>query len=207
VTPVGALRPRQIDVRVVSATNRDPASEVRGGAFRPDLLFRLNGISIVVPPLRERRSEILVLAEMFMRDQAERLGHGGAPALTADAAALLEQYEWPGNVRELRNVAQRAVLLCAHGRVEPQHLLLASGSFGGPASLAAPSPLNEVQATGAAPVSSPNAQANEERLRIIAALRDCGGNQSRAAELLRIPRRTFVAKISAYNLPRPRAQR
>jgi two-component system response regulator AtoC len=149
----------------------------------------------------------LVLAEMFIRDEAKRLGHGGVPTLTAEAAALLERHERPGNVRELRNVAQRAVLLCAQGSVEPQHLRLASGGFSGPASPAVPSPFSEPQATGAEHVDSRNAQASEERLRIIAALRDCGGNQSRAAELLRIPRRTFVAKISAYNIPRPRAQR
>ena len=103
ITRVGGLRSRRVDVRIICATNRDLAAQVRAGAFRQDLYFRLNGITLTIPPLRSRRSEIAPLAREFI---TETCRHAGRPTLpmSDEAFAFLESQSWPGNVRELRNV-------------------------------------------------------------------------------------------------------
>ncbi len=121
VLPVGALRPRPIDVRFVAATNRDLETEIAQGRFRQDLYFRLNGVALVIPPLRERPGEIELLAKRFSSEAAARLSRP-APTLGADVVALLQRYPWPGNIRELRNMMERAVLLSTGGRVTLEHL-------------------------------------------------------------------------------------
>jgi NtrC-family two-component system response regulator AlgB len=119
---VGENLTRTADVRVVAATNRDLEAEVQVGRFRQDLLFRLNTLELVVPPLRERREDIVPLARRF----AELFGRGEAPAarpeLTAEAEAALYAYDWPGNIRELRNAIERAVVLAAGTRLGPELL-------------------------------------------------------------------------------------
>ncbi|MFW5738822.1 MAG: sigma 54-interacting transcriptional regulator, partial [Myxococcota bacterium] len=115
---VGAVKPRRIDVRFVAATNRDLEEGTRQGTFREDLYFRLSGVSLVIPPLRERSAEIEPLARAFMRQFART----DAPQITADALAWLEGYSWPGNVRELRNVIERAMLLAGDDEVRLEHL-------------------------------------------------------------------------------------
>jgi len=107
---VGGLVPRPIDVRIVSATNRDLEAEVARNAFRLDLLYRLNAMAIIIPPLRERVNEIKPLAVTFLRALAAKHNRE-PPRLTDDALALLRSYAWPGNVRELRNVIERAMVL------------------------------------------------------------------------------------------------
>src|SRR5204863_6337293 len=107
---VGETLTRRSDVRVVAATNRDLVREVQAGRFREDLLYRLNVIEVSVPPLRERRDDILPLARHFMAFFA-RAARRSVPELSADAEAALLRYEWPGNVRELRNAIERAVVL------------------------------------------------------------------------------------------------
>src|SRR5262249_24939039 len=104
VTRIGATRPVAIDVRFIAATNRDLPAEVEAGRFRSDLFFRLDGVTLVVPPLRERKHRIAPRALGFL----ERLTRGGAQRLTVEAVAALEAYAWPGNVRELRAVIERA---------------------------------------------------------------------------------------------------
>jgi GGDEF domain-containing protein len=111
---VGAIKPRTIDVRFLAATNRILEDEVARGAFRQDLYYRLNGISLVIPPLRARVDEIAPLARSFLESAARRDGRP-VPSLTAEAVALLEAYAWPGNIRELRNDMERALLI-APGR-------------------------------------------------------------------------------------------
>src|SRR5262249_44439093 len=109
VQRVGALEPRAIDVRFISATNRDLTAEVAGGRFRQDLFYRRTGVTIWIPPLRERQGEIAGLARQFLAEagaQAERPLH-----LSRAALARLEQHAWPGNIRELRNVIERAALI------------------------------------------------------------------------------------------------
>jgi two-component system, NtrC family, response regulator AtoC len=125
VTRVGAVRPRPIDVRVVSATNRNLDREVSAGRFRNDLYYRLNGISMVIPPLRERPVEIAPLASLWARRFGESEGRAPVPALSDGALQKLRAYDWPGNVRELRNVIERALVLCDGPVLGPEHISFA----------------------------------------------------------------------------------
>jgi len=187
VTRVGGVRPRQIDVRFIAATNRDLPAQVASRAFREDLYYRLNGITLTVPPLRERRGDIRRLARAFAAEQARAMGRP-APELSAAAMDLLEADGWPGNIRELRNVVQRAVLLC-DGTILPEHLPPAF-----PRAVVAP----------ASP--PPAGEPRDERARILAALAACGGNQSRAARQLGISRKVLIARLDSYGVARPRKQ-
>jgi DNA-binding NtrC family response regulator len=190
VTRVGALRPRPIDVRFVAATNRDLEAEVAASRFRQDLYFRLNGIALTLPPLRDRVDEIEPLCALFVAQACRAMGR--APTrIDAEAMALMKRYAWPGNVRELRNTIERAVLLCSGDVITKQELptekmgqiLAAPPSLGD----GAPAPMND-----------------GERARIIDALEKCGGNQSHAAKLLGISRGTLIKRIEELGLPRPR---
>ena len=123
VARLGSVRPHRIDVRFIAATNRDLEAEVARGAFRADLYYRLNGITLTIPPLRVRLEEIRPLAETFARQICRDLGRP-PPLLPPSSVAHLEAYGWPGNIRELKNVIERAVLLCEGQVLEPQHLPL-----------------------------------------------------------------------------------
>jgi DNA-binding NtrC family response regulator len=198
VLPVGGRKPRPIDVRFIAATNRNLENESARGTFRQDLYFRLNGISVTIPPLRERRSEIPELARFFV---AQACQDGGRPELsiTPGAMALLEAYSWPGNIRELKNVMERAVVLCDAAEIGPEQL---------PAEKirGQQEPLTEVETTTGSREGDSTARSEQrmaERQRIIDALAACAGNQSRAAKLLGMPRRTFISKLDAYGIPRP----
>ena len=202
VTPVGGRASRPIDVRVVSATHRDLESDVRDGRFRMDLWFRLNGISLVIPPLRERQGEVPALAALFLTEAAARSRISPAPALSAEALSLLIAWRWPGNLRELRNVMERAALLATDGVILPEHL---PDVMRAPPS--APPP------RGPSPSVPPSAPRDsslrgeleaQERQRIVDALAACAGNQTRAAAALGMPRRTLVFKLARYGIARPR---
>jgi two-component system response regulator AtoC len=201
VLRVGGIKSRPIDVRFVAATNKVLESEVAQGRFRADLYYRLNGITLQIPPLRERPSEILPLARMFMR----QLGTGRAslPDLSEEAEDLLVGYAWPGNIRELRNVMERALLLCNAGSINADHLPVET--------MTANSPLVAVEASMLSLASQPGtvaapggASTENERERILRVLKECAGNQSRAAKLLGISRSTFVQRLNEYQVPRPR---
>jgi len=126
ITRIGDRQPRSIDVRFIAATHRDLGEAVGRGTFRQDLFFRINGITLSIPPLRERVAEIAELARHFLEDAGRRAGFPSAPELSADAVALLEAHDWPGNIRELRNVIERALILCSGGVVTAQNLQLSS---------------------------------------------------------------------------------
>jgi two-component system response regulator AtoC len=198
VMRVGGLKARPIDVRFVSATNRNLEQESARGTFRQDLYYRLNGISLVIPPLRERPSEIEALAQIFIARAAAEMRRA-PPALSPDALALLRRYIWPGNIRELRNMMERAVLLCLDGEITLEHLPVEkmTGEFAG----ATTAPLQPIPS---GPTAVAGAGGSDERQRIIAALEQCAGNQTHAARLLGISRGTLVSRIAEYNLPRPR---
>jgi two-component system, NtrC family, response regulator AtoC len=200
VQRVGALAGRDIDVRFVSATHRDLDAEVSAGRFRADLFFRLNGITLRIPSLRERVGEIEPLARRFAEEASRRAGASAPLALSPPALERLRGYDWPGNVRELRNVIERAVLLAGGAPISPEHLV-----FDGPGSgrLAPPREYAPPQAHGLPP-SGPRADDDAERQRIIEALARCAGNQTHAAKLLGIARSTLVTRLDAYGLPRPR---
>lgn len=122
VLRVGGLARRPINVRFISATNRDLEGESIRGTFRQDLYFRLNGISLVIPPLRERVAEIEPLARSFVAKACAQMRLRTPPELSREAIEALERHPWPGNIRELRNVIERSVVLCTGDRILPEHL-------------------------------------------------------------------------------------
>ncbi|MDI1484055.1 sigma 54-interacting transcriptional regulator [Polyangium sp. y55x31] len=190
VMRIGARIAKPIDVRFLSATNRDLEAEVTRGAFRQDLLFRLNAVTLHIPPLRDRVGEIPRLAEAFLASSFRKLGQP-PPSIGSAALARLVGYAFPGNLRELRNAMDHAAAVCEGDVVLPDHL---------PArivGMANASPKSGVREVGAALSAI-------ERRRIDEALVRCGGNQTRAAEMLGISRRTLVGRLSAYGMPRPR---
>jgi transcriptional regulator with GAF, ATPase, and Fis domain len=206
---LGALRPRSIDVRIISSTNRDLRQAVASGDFRADLYHRLNGVPIRIPPLRERRADIVPLAEYFASRMARTMGRAET-VLTEDAWAALEAHPWPGNVRELKNVVERAVVLTRSDRVSAAELHLeaheqperrdTSPPRGKP-----PGGGDELAAVTADDPSSLRAELDAmERRRVIEALERCGNNQSRAAKLLGISRHALIARIERFRLQRPR---
>jgi DNA-binding NtrC family response regulator len=194
VLRVGGVRARKIDVRFLAATNRDLEADVARGAFRRDLYFRLNGMTLAIPPLRERPRDLPLLARAFVKALAASAGRRRAPALSEGALAALAAHAWPGNVRELRNVLERALLLCDGDAVTEAHL--PTESF-----VAAAPPSAEPAAERA---DAPPASGDTERARILAALSACGGNQSRAAKKLGISRKVLIARLDAYGVARPR---
>jgi DNA-binding NtrC family response regulator len=205
VTRIGGLSARTVDFRLVSATNRDLEQLARDGRFRQDLLYRLGGMKVLLPPLRERPRDIEPLAMLFARRACAELGKR-EPILSAEARAWLLRCPWPGNVRELRNVMERAVLLCAGGVLTLEHLQeRAFGGTAGPVPAAPPSvdaPLSAGAGAGLRGEVEVFA-----RQRILEALERCGGNQTQAAKLLGISRRTLIDRLDAYDLPRPRKGR
>ncbi|MEP6863489.1 MAG: sigma 54-interacting transcriptional regulator [Deltaproteobacteria bacterium] len=184
-----------VDVRIIAATHRDLKAAALAGTFREDLYYRLSAMVLQVPPLRERPREIVVLAERFVAEISHGFGRR-APRIAAHAVALLESYAWPGNVRELRNVIQRAVVACEGDELRPEHLDLQS-----------PLPTRLPAATKPPPVSTDMNLREVERKAIIDALTRSGGNQTRAAEVLGMPRRTLVHKLRALGIPRIRGGR
>jgi transcriptional regulator with GAF, ATPase, and Fis domain len=210
VLRVGGLKPRSIDVRFVSATNRDLEADVARNTFRQDLYFRLNGITLMIPPLRQRVGEIAGLARAFVTQVAER---GKEPAISSEAMRLLERYSWPGNIRELRNVIERAVLLCADGAIRPEHLPLEKmRADTTTATRADPTPIPVPRAATAPPVAPEPASRTDmrreledlEKKRILEALDECGGNQTRAAQIVGLSRRTLLKRLDEYGIIRPR---
>jgi two-component system response regulator AtoC len=194
---VGALKPRPIDVRFVAATNRELRALVDKGGFRGDLYFRLNGITIQIPPLRERLDEVPELATLFVRDASARAGRP-EPAIRGDAMDLLSSYRWPGNVRELRNVIDRAMLLCGAGPLGVEHLMITEeGQAAAPAV-----PRAEAAGPETATVQPP--PPDSERAQILAALERCAGNQKEAAKMLGMTRRMLMYRMDRLALPRPR---
>ncbi|HEU4734506.1 MAG TPA: sigma-54-dependent Fis family transcriptional regulator [Kofleriaceae bacterium] len=182
---VGENRSRRVDVRVVAATNRDLSHGVVGGAFRQDLYYRLKVVELHVPPLRERREDILPLARVLLADAALRMKRK-VSGLAPNAADQLLRYGWPGNVRELENAMERAVALARGGRVELEDLA------------------EEIRHTLPKPVASGVVRPLDEieREYIVAALALNEGNQTRTAEQLHIGSATLYRKLKSYGLIR-----
>jgi two-component system NtrC family response regulator len=205
VTPLGSHRTVRVDVRVVAATHHDLAAAVRDGRFREDLYYRLDVLSVRVPPLRERLADIVPLAEHFLRRAA-----GGAPpkALSSGAAQALLQHRWPGNVRELRNLMERCQALVRHRVIEAADLdgsLSAQTCASGGGGATAPAPAVGGFAAAALPADwfdteLPAAVERLERLLIAQALARAHGNRAEAARRLGIHRQLLYRKLAQYGL-------
>jgi DNA-binding NtrC family response regulator len=200
VTRLGSTRARPIDVRFLAATNRDIEADSRQGRLRPDLYFRLNGLALLIPPLRERPQDVEALAASFLSAACRDMER--VPPLQISSAALerLRQYDWPGNVRELRNVVERAAVMCTDSTILAEHLP--------PSLLKAPGVDRTSPSTSAPRQDQPADLGAEmksiERAKILEALERCGGNQSEAARQLGMPRRTLVSRLTEFGLTRRR---
>ena len=182
--PVGGTQPVPVDVRLIAATNRDIEQDMRGGRFRSDLFYRLNVIAIHLPPLRERREDIPLLADAFLRRMA--VERGTAPkAVVADAMSAIMAYDWPGNVRELENALERAWTL-TQGEAIPAAALPARVTERRAPSLVADRP-----------AVNPTLDV-VERAYILWVLQNEGGNKTRAAEVLGIDPSTLYRKLARY---------
>lgn len=184
---VGEVQTRHVNVRVVAATHRDLAAAVRAGTFREDLFFRVNVLRLDVPPLRERPTDIPLIAERTLMQIAEREQRTGLRFTAASVAALVA-YAWPGNVRELLNVVERTAVLANGPDIRPRDL-----------------PEEVTAASTAPPLVRDAAErrwtlAELERHYIEETLRRVGGNRSRAAQLLDVPRRTLYRRLEEYGL-------
>jgi DNA-binding NtrC family response regulator len=185
VRPVGSNQAYPVDIRILAATNRDLAKEVAENNFREDLFYRLNVVAIEVPPLRERKEDLALLAKYFLK----RFATDVTP--TRDIARktyfCLENHDWPGNIRELENVIRRAIALGRGERIEPEDL---------PANIFTPA------GDGFAPVHIPSddSMASYEKSAILNALKKSGYNRRIAAQILGVGEATLYRKISKYGL-------
>jgi DNA-binding NtrC family response regulator len=191
ITRLGGLKDIDLDVRIVAATNRDLAAEVKAGRFREDLYFRLSAARVVLPPLRDRPRELALLARHFLEHAC-----AGRPAPTLSTATLaaLARHRWAGNVRELKNEMEFVAATVTEAVVEPWHLSERLTAVAVP-----PSP------DSAPPAAAPQRPIADElreieRRRMVEALAACGGVQKRAAELIGMPIRTFTMKYKQYGL-------
>jgi transcriptional regulator with GAF, ATPase, and Fis domain len=197
---IGSTRTISIDVRFIAATHRDLAGESATGKFRQDLYYRLDGVTLRIPPLRERRGMIAPLAMRFLEQAALAAGKTAVRA-APELLAALEAHDWPGNVRELRAVIERALLLARGGELGVRHLVFAKPE---PAAAGAPAPAPPAPPASSEDLSFFDAAQLEERAKIIAVLDACAGNQTRAAKMLGVSRSTLVNKLVLFRIPRPR---
>jgi len=187
ITPVGADTPIRVDVRVLAATHQDLDALVKQGRFRGDLFYRLNVVSIELPPLRERLQDLPLLVHHFLRELATQ--HRRHPvALDPEAQSLLLGYAWPGNVRELQNVLERALVLAAQGVIGPEHL---------PADLRERA-LPSLDSQRLPETVQPLPLAEVEKRHVLGVLRTTQGNRERAAKILGISRRTLLRMLQRW---------
>lgn len=182
--PVGSAKTVQVDTRIVTATNKNLLEEIKSNRFREDLYYRINVVSVTAPALRERREDIPLLAEHFLKHYAEK-NHRQVKGFTPKSMDLLMRYNWPGNVRELENVIERSVIMARGQSITAQEL---------PNSLNAPE----------TPTEPENARASGKSLKevekemILRTLEETGGNRTQCARILGISRRTLQLKLKEY---------
>ncbi len=189
---LGASKEIEVDVRIVAASNRDLREGVAKGTFREDLYFRLNVFEVNLPPLRERREDILLISRALL-DGLNKRHECRVTDLAPDVEALFSEYPWPGNVRELRNVLERAVILAGEGVIQRDHL--PSGFAGIPNNHVVESPSGEVTLRPGVTVE------DAEKQLILMTLKHTAGNRARAAELLGLSVKTLFNKLKQYNEP------
>jgi len=193
---VGGTQSLHVDVRIVAATNRHLKQRVSERQFREDLYFRLSVFPIVIPPLRERGDDVLILASHFV-DKFCRDLNKSALAIAPAAIDELRTYNWPGNVRELQNCIERAVILADGDAIHPRHLNL---SFRQASTPAAASPWDSIDLSGTLSDVISRTTAEAERRKILQALQDAGGNKGFAADTLRIGYKALLQKLKSYGL-------
>ncbi len=190
---IGGIKPLAVDVRIIAASNRDLSAEVSRGRFREDLFYRLNVFPLSVPPLRERKEDIPLLVEYFLKKFSAELKQP-IKSITKEAMELLLSYNWKGNVRELENTIERALILSDGDLIKIEHISLISQDSG-------PERLFElIPMDGSLEETSRSALRIAESERIKRALKETKGNKLRAAELLRVSYKTLLTKIKDYNL-------
>jgi transcriptional regulator with PAS, ATPase and Fis domain len=186
---LGSSQEVTIDARVLAATNKDPHAAVASGAFREDLLYRLNVITIEIPPLRERRDDLPLLTQHLIATLAKR-HERPARLMSQDALDAITDYDFPGNIRELRNIIERAVIICPDEQIERRHLALY------PVEQRTRTRTDNGDDTITLPIGTPLAET--EREMILSTLRKCGNNKTRAAEILCVSLKTLHNKLRAY---------
>ena len=194
---LGGTRVLRTDARVVAATNRDLQRSMEQGAFREDLFYRLNVFAIRLPPLRERRDDVLPLSDAFLAEIGRGLGRPPA-GVSRDARAMLMDYHWPGNVRELRNILERAAILCEGGLITHEHLSLDTAPVKR-AALSAPRPASLSPPTSQPPPATGDLKAMERTL-IERALAQARFNKSKAAKELGLTRAQLYVRMKRYGL-------
>ncbi|MDA8421963.1 MAG: sigma-54 dependent transcriptional regulator [Nitrospiraceae bacterium] len=177
---VGGNKTLRVDVRMIAATNKDLDSLIKAGTFREDLYYRLNVINVAIPPLRERKEDVVELSQHFLKKYAKKLSKP-ITEFTSEALDLLTGYNWPGNVRELENVVERAVILCESGRIGAEDLSISS--YSAVAEMSVNPSLEEM-----------------EKNYILRVLKEAGNNQSKASQLLGIDRKTLYLKLKKYGI-------
>ena len=185
--PVGGTQTLKVDIRVIAATNKDLKEEIEAGRFREDLFYRLNVVTLNVPPLRDRREDIPLLADFFLKRYAEK-NRRHMKGFSPRAVDLLMRHPWPGNVRELENVVERAVILAREETISPMDL---------------PSAIRELDASETdllADLTPGKSLKEVERRMILRTLEEAGGNRTHAAEILGISRRTLQLKLKEYGI-------
>jgi two-component system response regulator AtoC len=197
ISRLGSSEEREIDVRLVAATNRSLESEIKTGRFRQDLFFRLSAATVAIPPLRQRPQDLLLLARRFLEQACAALGRP-VPALAPGTLRLLAEHAWPGNVRELKNAMDYLAATVTEPVLEPGTL---------PRSILPATPAPETAASTEPAEMAPLGDLYEEirqleRRRIAEALEAAGGVQVKAAELIGMPLRTFAGKVRLYGLLR-----
>jgi len=194
VVPVGAETPIKVDVRVVAATHRDLSAMVKDGRFREDLYYRLDVVTVRLPRLEERKQDIPLLVDHFLRTLARRHRRGPV-AVDPDAQARLLAYDWPGNVRQLQNVLERALVLAEQDVIGPEHLPEEIRSA--PPGPRAPGVTDAGAGSEVAPL------ADVERRHVLRVLETAGGNRQAAAKLLGISRRTLLRMLQRWGMVPP----
>jgi len=189
---VGSTSVRRVDVRILASTNRNLTDLIRDGRFREDLFYRLNVIPLIIPPLRDRREDIVPLCQHFLKLYGEKLGR--APqALAPEALEMLFAYDWPGNIRELENMIARAVTLSASPVISAEEFRVIFS-------------LGRSQTPASAPIGPPHPQPTGGTIRgaekdtILRALQEAGGNQTKAAQALGMGRNTLWRKMKKYGI-------
>jgi two-component system response regulator HydG len=185
--PLGSSKPVKIDIRIIAASNRILEDEIENGNFREDLYYRLNVVSIKIPPLRHRKDDILLLADYFLKKYSDK-NKKMIKRFTPRTIDLLMRHTWPGNVRELENAVERSVILAREEMISPEYL---------PDAIKALDAGDPEESTG---FSAGQSLKEVEKQMILRTLEDTNGNRTHAADILGISRRTMQLKLKKYNI-------